>query len=480
MSGLQVVLGASGGIGGAVVRELASRAVEVRAVSRRGEVEALDGVSGRAADVATPAGAAAACEGASVVYHCVQPPYHRWAEELPPLTRVVTEAVARAGAKLVVADNLYMYGPITGPISEASPEQPTSRKGRVRKEVAEALLAAHTAGRVRVTIGRASDYYGPRGRNSVAGETLFGAAVSGKPVGVVIAATARPEPLARGIETRINAFTELVATAIANAQAREELSALADEQAALRRVATLVARAAPPAAVFASVAEEVGRLLPADETLIGRFEPGGSVTSVAGWNKTGDPVPIGSTAEVGGRNVTALVFESGRPARIDSYADASGAAAEDARQRGLHAAVGAPISVEDRLWGVMIVGSTSDAPLPADTEARLANFAELVATAIANAEARAELTASRARIVAAADETRRRIERDLHDGAQQRLVSLTLQLRAAQASVPPELEELKRSWIVSPPDSGTRWTSCASTRAVSIRRSWRRVVSARR
>jgi nucleoside-diphosphate-sugar epimerase len=182
VSGLHVVLGASGGIGGAAVRELASRALEVRAVSRRGEVEALDGVSRRAADVATPAGAAAACEGASVVYHCVQPPYHRWAEELPPLTRVITDAVARAGAKLVVADNVYMYGPITGPISEASLQQPSSKKGRVRKEVAEALLAAHIAGRVRVTIGRASDYYGPGGRNSVAGETLFGAAVAGKPV----------------------------------------------------------------------------------------------------------------------------------------------------------------------------------------------------------------------------------------------------------------------------------------------------------
>lgn len=182
LNGLQVVLGASGGIGGAVVRELASRALEVRAVSRHGGAEALEGVTGRAADVATSSGAAAACEGASVVYHCVQPPYHRWAEELPPLARVVADAAALEGAKLVVADNLYMYGPITGPISETSPEQPSSRKGRVRKEVADALLAAHTAGRLRVAIGRAPDYYGPGGRNSIAGDTVFGAAVAGKPV----------------------------------------------------------------------------------------------------------------------------------------------------------------------------------------------------------------------------------------------------------------------------------------------------------
>jgi nucleoside-diphosphate-sugar epimerase len=182
MSGLSVVLGASGGIGGAVVRKLAAGGLPVRAVSRRSNEQAPNGVSRRAADVSTADGARAACEGASVVYHCVQAPYHRWAEELPPINRAVSDAAAREEAKLVVADNLYMYGPITGPISEASPQQPSSRKGRLRKELAEALLSAHEAGRLRVTIGRASDYYGPGGRNSIAGETLFGAAVAGKAV----------------------------------------------------------------------------------------------------------------------------------------------------------------------------------------------------------------------------------------------------------------------------------------------------------
>jgi nucleoside-diphosphate-sugar epimerase len=182
MSGLHVVLGASGGIGGAVVRELLARGLEVRAVSRRGDAATPDEAPRRAADVATAAGASAACEGASVVYHCVQPPYHRWGEELPPLNRAVSDAVTREGAKLVFADNLYMYGPITGPIREDSPQQPSSKKGRIRKEIAEGLLAAHAAGRLRVTIGRASDYYGPGGWNSIAGETLFGAAVTGRPV----------------------------------------------------------------------------------------------------------------------------------------------------------------------------------------------------------------------------------------------------------------------------------------------------------
>jgi nucleoside-diphosphate-sugar epimerase len=182
VTGLQVVLGGSGGIGGAVVRELVAKGLPVRAVSRRAAAQGPEGATQQAADVASAAGAAAACEGAAVVYHCLQPPYHRWAEEFPPLNRTVGEAVAREGAKLVVADNLYMYWPIAGPISEASPQQPTSRKGRIRKDSADALLAEHAAGRLRVTIGRASDYYGPGGTNSIAGNNVFGAAVSGKAV----------------------------------------------------------------------------------------------------------------------------------------------------------------------------------------------------------------------------------------------------------------------------------------------------------
>jgi nucleoside-diphosphate-sugar epimerase len=179
---LQVVLGGSGGVGGAVVQELAARGYEVRAVSRHPAPVAPDGVRQHRADVATREGAATACEGAAVVYHCLQPPYDRWAEELPAMNRAVSEAAAREGAKLVVADNLYTYGPVTGPIGEASPEQPRSAKGRVRKEAADVLLAAHAAGRLRVTIGRASDYYGPGGRNSIAGEIVFGAAVAGSTV----------------------------------------------------------------------------------------------------------------------------------------------------------------------------------------------------------------------------------------------------------------------------------------------------------
>jgi signal transduction histidine kinase len=140
--------------------------------------------------------------------------------------------------------------------------------------------------------------------------------------------------------------------------------------------------------------------------------------------------------------VNTLVFQTGRPARVDDYDVASGAAAEGARKLGIRASVGVPVSVDGRLWGVMFVASTRREPLPADTEARLAGFTELIGTAIANAEAQAALTASRARIVVAADDTRRRIERDLHDGTQQRLVTLGLEMRLAQSTVPPELPEL--------------------------------------
>jgi signal transduction histidine kinase len=142
-----------------------------------------------------------------------------------------------------------------------------------------------------------------------------------------------------------------------------------------------------------------------------------------------------------GRNIHALVYATGRSSRVDDYRAASGAFADTAREWEFRASVGVPIRVEGRLWGVMSAGSRTE-PLPAGTEERLAGFTELAATALANTDAQAALTASRARIVAAADETRRRVERDLHDGAQQRLVSLALHLRAAQSSLPAGADDL--------------------------------------
>jgi signal transduction histidine kinase len=220
----------------------------------------------------------------------------------------------------------------------------------------------------------------------------------------------------------------------------------AEEQAALRRVATLVARGAPPEELFAAVTADVGHLLEADFTVIGRYDPDGTVTVVGSWSTTGAavPFPVGVRLEPGGRNLHTLVSRTGRPVRLDNYDEASDSGADIAPAWGLRSAVGTPIGVEDRLWGFIGTLSSRKEPLPADTEARLAGFTELVATAIANAEARAALTTSRARIMAATDNTRRRIERDLHDGAQQRLVSLALQLHAVQGALPAEAPELAR------------------------------------
>jgi signal transduction histidine kinase len=211
----------------------------------------------------------------------------------------------------------------------------------------------------------------------------------------------------------------------------EALSVLAEEQASLRRVATLVARGVPPEEVFGAVTDEVGRLLSVDFAHMGRYEPDGTVTVLAASGSTVDHFPVGRRWRLGGNNLSTIVSETGRPGRIDGYADAFGPLGVTGRELGIRSSAGVPIIVEGRVWGVVTAGSTLDPTLPADTESRLLNFTELLGMAIANAESRAALAASRARIVAAADESRRRIERDLHDGAQQRLVHAVIVLKLA-------------------------------------------------
>src|SRR6266498_4513519 len=151
---LHVVLGATGGAGGAIVTELAGRGHRVRAVSRKPAADLPDGVEQLAADAADPAQARKACQGATVVYHCAQPPYQRWAAEFPALTASIAEAAARAGARLVYADNLYAYGPVDGPLTEDLPALAATRTGRVRTLMAERRLAAHRLGTLQVAIGR--------------------------------------------------------------------------------------------------------------------------------------------------------------------------------------------------------------------------------------------------------------------------------------------------------------------------------------
>jgi signal transduction histidine kinase len=179
--------------------------------------------------------------------------------------------------------------------------------------------------------------------------------------------------------------------------------------------------------------------------VVWRYEPNGAATLLSAVDEPGaKKMPVGQRFSLEGDNIAAMVLQTGRPVRMDSHANAAGPAAAQIRELGLRGGVGAPIIVDGRLWGVAVVGSSRPEPLPPDTEGRVGDFADLVATAIANAQTSAELSASRVRIVAAADDARRRIERDLHDGAQQRLVSLGLELRTVEAYVPPELQSLKK------------------------------------
>jgi signal transduction histidine kinase len=259
--------------------------------------------------------------------------------------------------------------------------------------------------------------------------------VEGRPWGLILVAYTRDQQLPADTEARLASFTELVATAVANTESRAALARLAQEQTALRRVATLVAHGAAPEQVFAAVTEEYARLVPVDAAAMARLEPDGQVTYVASWGRAVDFLPVGSRRTLDGQNIATSVFETGRPVRVESQDGATGSLADLVREIGVRSVVATPVVVEGRLWGEMGAGSTLEQPLPPDAETRLASFTELVATAIANADSHAKLMASRARIVAAADETRRRIERDLHDGTQQRLVSLGLAARAAEADV---------------------------------------------
>jgi signal transduction histidine kinase len=230
---------------------------------------------------------------------------------------------------------------------------------------------------------------------------------------------------------------DLVLHAAEARRAADQVSELAERQAALRRVATLVARGVSPSAVFTAVADEVANALQVENCVLVRYLGDGSCELVAAHDKARlEEIPVGARFSLEGDNVAAMILRRGTTARMDSHEHAAGPIAAAVREIGGRSAVGTPIDVDGRLWGAAIIASSGPEPHDPHTEARLADFAELVATAIANAQARDELMASRARIVTAGDEARRRIERDLHDGAQQRLVTLTMHVRSIEADLP--------------------------------------------
>jgi PAS domain S-box-containing protein len=252
------------------------------------------------------------------------------------------------------------------------------------------------------------------------------------------------QPVPADTEDRMVQFTRLVGTAIANADSRAQLDAsrarlaeIATEQAALRQVATLVAEGASPTEVFEAIATEMRQLLGIDIAVLERFEPDGTAAIIA-TSHEGVSAALEAAHRThvvtDGNNLASMVRATGRPGRIDNYQDVAGPEAAALRDAGFTGTAGAPLMVGGRLWGMAGVGWRQTAP--SDIEFRLTEFAGLLGTAISNADSRAQLDASRERVVAAADQARQRIERDLHDSVQQRLVALTLELRELEAGSP--------------------------------------------
>ena len=228
-----------------------------------------------------------------------------------------------------------------------------------------------------------------------------------------------------------------------NRRHRTKAEELTREQAALRRVATLVAKGAPQGQVFAAVAQEVGKVADASTAQIFRYEPDGSIVRLAAWGSGTGDLRIGARYSTGGHNVATLVRHSGQPARIDDTAAGPGRPAPIAGQPDFGSVAGDPIVMDGHVWGLVMVTANQPGTLAGDAEQRIAGFTELVATAVSNVQRRTDLMASRRRVVAAGDQMRRRIERNLHDGAQQQLVTVTLKLRGARDGIPGDLSQVR-------------------------------------
>jgi signal transduction histidine kinase len=267
--------------------------------------------------------------------------------------------------------------------------------------------------------------------------------------GLVLATQAGSPHAASGFPATLGIFVlvSLLAGALprlngAEREDYDELCRIADEQAALRNLATFVAHNVPPSEVFDAVARELAQILGTKHTVIARYEPDGTSVVVTGtWNYE-QITPSGTRWKLEKGTVAELVFRTRQPSRVEGYASA-GRLTTRLCQLGVRSSVGCPIVVGCDLWGVAIASSTTPEGLPADTEERMLHFTELAGAAIANAQSASDLIASQARIVTAADETRRRIGRDLRDGAQQDLVSIELRLRAVEAALPAEMRQFR-------------------------------------
>jgi signal transduction histidine kinase len=351
------------------------------------------------------------------------------ADELARLIGADATFVARVDHLSWEGGELEGYTTVEGSHGQVTELVPVGFQVKLHPEMA-ATMALRAGRPVRITGERlATGLFGAIvGKLGVRAVVACPIVVGGRQWGVTVAATSH-EDFPAGTESRMADFTELAAIAIAQAQAEKKLRELTDTQASLRRLAMLIARGVPPHAMFAAVTKEVLRHFGSGTARMVRYELDGTATLVANEGTWGPHVRVGERWEgYPATGLTASVRRTGLPARVNDYREIPGG--EPTVREGLISAVGMPIHVHGQLWGMIAVGS-GQRPLPPDTEDRMTEFTELVATAIANAQSRAELMNSRARIVAASDEVRRRIERDLHDGAQQRLVTLALRLRSA-------------------------------------------------
>src|SRR6267142_1464745 len=341
------------------------------------------------------------------------------ADELGHLIRAEATFVSRVDQLSGERGEINGYATVVGSYGRVSDQAPVGFRRKLQPGMAM-TAALRTGGPARISGDMLAS--GPFGevvrRLGLRAAMAAPIVVEGRFWGLTVAATGR-EDFPAGAEARMADFTELAAIAIA------------DTQAALRRLATLVARGESPEAVFTAVTREALRHFGSGNARMIRYESDGTATLVA---REGTPDPderVGAPWEgYPPAGLTATIRRTGQATRVDDYHDIRGG--ERFLRDGIVAAVGTPIQVDGRLWGMIAIGS-GDGPLPDDAEQRMTEFTDLVATAVANAQNRAELIASRARIVAASDEARRRIERDLHDGAQQRLLALALPLRSAAA-----------------------------------------------
>jgi signal transduction histidine kinase len=375
--------------------------------------------------------------------------------EQSALRRIATLVAAGIGEKELVdaltfeigslfsaqrANTMRWTGEAIEVIGEWSSDGSAVADGRVFEYGGDTLVTRVVRSRAPARVDAASDFETDFARErwrelgieaSIAAPIIVGSAVWGV---VTASRTTKDDPFAEGAESRLADFAALVAQSIVNAQARQEATALAEEQAALRRVATLVAAGRPQEEVVEAVTQEAANLFEAENVSLMRWEGvQDEVVVVGGWSQGGDSmIEAGSLYHPAPGSPTLRVLETGYAMRKDELSGELGA----------RFAISAPVIVSGRLWGAL-TALRPGSPFSAASEVRLRSFADLAAQSVANALAQAEMRASRARIVRAGDEERKRLERNLHDGAQQRLVATSITLRLAAAKLPKEADDVR-------------------------------------